>query len=88
MLAIANEHMNVIVGDPKVLALLIGTGVAFGVYLFGCSPATFGLAPGMHKPRCRLSIRGGSGGETTCGAIVWGARLEKTLHPGALGPYS
>ena len=30
MLAIANERMNVSVGDPKVRALLIGTGEAFG----------------------------------------------------------
>ncbi len=37
MLAIANERMNVSVGDPEVRTLLIGTGVAFGVYLFGCS---------------------------------------------------
>jgi hypothetical protein len=88
MLAIANERMNVSVGDPEVRALLIGTGVAFGVYLFGCSPAAFDLAPGTHRPRRRLSTRRGSGGETTGGAIVWAAGLEKTLHRGALGPSS
>ena len=32
MRAIANERMHVSVGDPKVRALLIGTGVAFGEY--------------------------------------------------------
>ena len=88
MLAIANERMHVSVGDPAVRALLIGTGVAFGVYLFGCSPAAFDLAPGTHRPRRRLSTRRGSGGETTGGAIVWAAGLEQTLHRGALGPSS
>src|SRR5260221_1993301 len=88
MLAIANERMNVSVGDPEVRALLIGTGVAFGVDLFGCCPAAFDLAPGTHRPRRRLSTRRGSGGETTGGAIVWAAGLEKTLHRGALGPSS
>ncbi len=41
MLAIANERMNVSVGDPKVRALLIGTGVAFGEYASGVLLADF-----------------------------------------------
>jgi hypothetical protein len=46
MLAIANQRMNVSVGDPAVGALRIGTGEAFGVHPLGGSPSAFHLTPG------------------------------------------
>src|SRR6266516_3210944 len=89
MLAIPNQSVDVSVGDSKVRALLVGTGEAFGVYPLGCSPAAFHLTPGVHRQRCRLSTRRGSGGQTTGGAVVWGARFEQTVEPGAsLGSFS
>ena len=86
MLAIANQGMNVGIGDPEVRARLVGTSEALGVYSLRCSPAAFDLAPGAHRSRCWLYTRRGSGGETTGGAIVWAARLEQTVERGALGP--
>ena len=49
MLAIANQRMDVSVGDPEVQALLVGTGEALGVHPLGCSPAAFHLTPGTHS---------------------------------------
>jgi len=46
MLAIANERMNVSIGDAEVWALVIGTGIALGVHALGGSPAAFHLTPG------------------------------------------
>ena len=71
MFAISDERVNVSIGDPEVRALLIGTGEARGVDAFGGSPSAFHLTPGAH--RRWLHIRGGSGGVTTGGAILWGA---------------
>ena len=86
MLAIANERMNVSVGDPEVRALLIGTGEALRVYAFGSSAPAFDLAPGAHRRRAH-NRRVGTG-EVTGEAIVWGAGFEQTLHRGARGPSS
>ena len=49
MLAIANERMNVCIGDAAGCALLIGTGEAFGVDSLGRVSATFDLAPGTYR---------------------------------------
>src|SRR5260221_12013390 len=88
MLAIANQRVDVSLGDAEVRALLIGTGEAFGGYALGCSPSAFYLTPGTHRRRSWPSIRRGSGAETTGRAIVWAARLEQTVEPAALGPSS
>jgi hypothetical protein len=79
MLAIPNERMDLSISIAEVEALLVGTGEAFGGYpLRGSSPA-FHLAPGEHRSRCWSSTRRGSGGQTTGGAILWGAGLEQTV---------
>src|SRR5215469_3426071 len=88
MLAIANERMNVSIGDAEVGALVIGTGIALGVHALGCSPAAFHLTPGAHSWRCLRYDQRGRGGETTGGAVVWGARLEQTVELGAHLRYS
>ena len=88
MLAIANQGMNVGIGDAEVRALLVGTSEALGVYSLRCSPTAFDLTPGAYRSRCWLHARRGSGDETTGGAIVWAARLEQTVEHGALGPSS
>ena len=49
MLAIADQRVDVSISDAEVRALRIGTGVARGVYAFGCSPPAFHLAPGTHR---------------------------------------
>ena len=46
MLAIANQRMNLSIGNAEVQALLVGTGVTLGVDALGCSPAAFDLAKG------------------------------------------
>jgi hypothetical protein len=63
-------------------------GFSVGVYPLGCSPAAFHLMPGSHRHRRWPSTRRGSRGETTGGAIVWGAGLEETLDCGVDGPAS
>ena len=88
MHAIANQRMNVSVGDPEVLALLIETGEAFGGYPLGGSPTAFRLTPGAYVRSRWPCTRRGRGAETTGGAIVWAAGLEQTLQRGALGPSS
>ncbi len=88
MLAIADEGMDVSLGDAEVQALLVGSGVALGVHALGGSPSAFHLRPGTRRHRRRLSSRRGSGGETTGGAIVWGAGLQQTVERAALGPSS
>ena len=88
MLAIPDQRVDVSIGDAEVRALLVGTGEACGVHAFGGSPAAFDLAPGAHRQRRWPSTRRGSGGETTGGAIVWGAGLEQTVERVALGPSS
>ena len=77
MLAIANQRMNVSVGDAEVGALLVGTGEALGVHALGGSPAAFHLTPGTYRRRRWPSTRRGSGGETTGGAIVWERGLSR-----------
>ena len=88
MLAIANQRVDLGIGDPAIRALRVGTGKALGVHALGCSSAAFDLAPGAYRPRRWLFTRRGSGGETTGGAIVWAAGLEQTVEPAALGPSS
>src|SRR5262249_46389648 len=85
MLAISDKGLDPIIGDAEVGALLIGTGEAFSGYPLRCSPPALHLRPGAYRSRRRLSTRGGSGGEETDRAILWGAWLEQTLEPGALG---
>ncbi|HEX6483880.1 MAG TPA: hypothetical protein VF043_33955 [Ktedonobacteraceae bacterium] len=76
--------MELSVDVPEVGALPVGTGEAFGIYPFGGSPPAFDLAPRTQRRwPCR---RRGSGGATTGGAIIWGAGLEQTGEPAALGP--
>ena len=70
MLAIANQRVDLGIGDPAIRALRVGTGKALGVHALGCSSAAFDLAPGAYRPRRWLFTRRGSGGETTGGAIV------------------
>ena len=76
MLAIADERVDLSIGVPEVRALLIGTGETLGVDPFGCSPTAFHLTPGAYRRRGRFHAWRG---ETTHGAIKWGARLEKTV---------
>jgi len=79
MLAIANEGVDLGIGDPEVPALRVGTGVAFGVYPFGCSPSAFDLAPGSYRCTCRSYTRRVGTAESTGGAVIWGAWLQETL---------
>ena len=88
MLAIADEGVDLSIGIPEVLALLVGTGVPLGVDSLGCSPPAFDLAPGSHRSRCWPSSRRGMGGASAGGAIVWTAGLEQTMERAALSPAS
>jgi hypothetical protein len=88
MFAIANQCMNMSIGNAEVQALLVGTGVTLGVDSLRCSPVAFDLAPGTYCCwRCPYSRRG-RGGETTGGAIVWASWLQEALERGALGSSS
>jgi len=73
MLPIPDESMDGSICDPEVRALLIGTGKAFGGYPLGCSSSAFHLTPGTYWCTGRSHTGGGSGGETTGGAVKWGA---------------
>ena len=79
MLAIANESMNVSIGDAEVWALLVGTSEPLGVYAFGGSSAAFDLAPRAHRRRCRSHNGQVGAGEATGGTVKWGAWLEEKL---------
>ncbi len=79
MLAIADEGMDVSIGDCEVRTLLIGTGEAFGGYPLRRSPPAFHLTPGAYWRRGRSHSRGT---EATDGAIKGGAGLEKTVQRG------
>ena len=79
MLAIANQHMNVSVCNPKGGTLVVGTGEAFCVHALGCSPAAFDLAPGTRHPEApaRHPMRQGRrvdrwGNRLGCGASADG----------------
>ncbi len=63
MFAIANQRMHVSIGDAEVLALLIGTGIAFSVDPLGRSPAAFPLTPGTRHPQAQVpqQTSGGKG---------------------------
>jgi hypothetical protein len=78
MLAILDERMPVCVSDAAVRALLIGTSETLGIDAFGYTSPAFDLAPGAYWSR--PSSRQGSGGMSTDGAIVGGARLEQTME--------
>jgi hypothetical protein len=75
--------VDLIIGDAKVEARSVGTGEACGVHTLGSSPPAFDLSPGTYRSMRWLSSRRGRGGKTTGGAVVWAARLEQTLEPGA-----
>jgi len=83
MLAIADQCVNVRIGDAEVGALLIGTGIAVGVDPLGRAPAAFDLTPGTHRQSRRLSTRRGCGGETTSRTVVWAARHKLSGVPAA-----
>jgi hypothetical protein len=72
MLAIANQRMNVSIGDAAVQTLVVRTGEALGLYPLGCSSAAFHLTPGTRLPQeqvSQLRSRGGrSGNQVGCGA--------------------
>ena len=85
MLAITDQGMDLSIGDPEVRALLVGTSEPLGVDAFGCSPSAFHLRPGRRSSRRWPSSRRGRGGETTGGAIVWGAGLQQIVKGAALG---
>jgi hypothetical protein len=53
MFAIADESMDVGIGDPKVQTLLIWTGEALLISPFGSSTSAFDLAPGSYRQRRR-----------------------------------
>jgi hypothetical protein len=78
MLTIANQCVDLGIGDPAVGALRVGTGVALSIHPLGCSPPAFHLAPRSHWSRRWPATQRGSGGETTGGAIVWAAGLQET----------
>ena len=73
MLAIADQRVDLSIGDPEIRTLRVGTGETLRVYALGSSSPAFHLAPGPHRQRRRSSTRRGSGGETASGAIVWAA---------------
>ncbi len=83
MLAIADQRVDVRIGDSKVQALRVGTSESFSVDAFGGSPPTFYLTPGVYRTRNWPCTQRGSGGEMTEGTIVWGAWLQQTVHRGA-----
>src|SRR5947209_7308970 len=70
MLAIANQRVDVSIGDAAVEAPSVGTSEALGVHALGSSPTAFHLTPGTHRQWRWPSTRRGSGGESTGGAIV------------------
>jgi hypothetical protein len=74
MLAIPDERMDVGVSDPEVQTLLIGTGETLGIDAFGGTSPAFDLAPGAYWSRYWSCTQRGSGGMSTDGAIVGGAR--------------
>jgi hypothetical protein len=78
MFAIPNERMEGSVGVAEVHALRVGTSKPLGAYALGGSPSAFHLSPGTYRSKRRPCTQGGSGGETTDRAIVWGAWLEQT----------
>jgi hypothetical protein len=86
MLAIADQGVDVRIGDPEVRALRVGTSKPLGVSALGGSPSAFHLRPGTHRSKRRPCTRRGRGGESTGGAIVWAAGLEQTGEHSALGP--
>jgi len=88
MPAIPDQRMHVCIGDAKVGTRSVGTGEVLGVHTFRGSSAAFDLAPGTHRQMRWPSTQRGSGGETTGGAIVWGAGLEVSVERVALGPSS
>jgi hypothetical protein len=89
MLAIANQGMNVGIGDPEVRTLLVGTSEALGVYSLRCSPPAFELAPVARHPQVlaphptrqwrRDDRRGNRLGSEA---------MPQTVERGALGPSS
>ena len=85
MLAVADQSVNVRIGDAEVGALLIGTGIAFGVDPLGRASAAFDLAPGTHRGRHRFYIKRVGAREATGGAIVWAAGHKQAEERAALG---
>jgi len=79
MLAVPDQRMEVSIRVAKVLALRVRTSKALGVDAFGGSPSAFHLRPGPDRSRDWSCTQRGSGGESTGGAIVWGAGLEQTV---------
>jgi hypothetical protein len=88
MLAIANESVDLGIGDPAIGALLVGTGKTRGVHALGGSPAAFPLMPGAYMDRSWPSNRQRNRGEAAGRAIIWSAGLEKTVERAALGSSS
>ncbi len=86
MFAVANQRMSVRVCHTEVGALVVGTGVAFGVDPLGGSSSTFHLAPGPHRPRGRSHNSRVGAREATGGAVQRGSWLKEALGCGADGP--
>lgn len=86
MLAIPNQGMDMSIGDPKVQALLVGTGEALGVHPLGGSPAAFQFTPGSHQRRGRLHKRRVSVGQATGGAVKWVRGLRSRWTVVCLAP--
>src|SRR5260221_18045 len=80
MLAVPDQCMEGSVCDPEVQTLLIGTSETFGIDPLGGSPSAFHLTPGAYWSRYWSCTQRGSGGMSTDGAIVGGARLEQTME--------
>jgi len=76
MRAIAHQSMDGSICDPEVRTLVVGTSEASSRYGLGGSPPAFDLAPGSHRRRGWFRVWRG---ETTDGAIKWGAGLEETV---------
>ena len=88
MRAIADQRVDVSIGDAAVRALVVGTSEPLGVDVSGCSPPAFYLAPGAHRSWRWPSTQRRRGAETTGRAIFGGAGLEQTVERAALGPSS
>jgi hypothetical protein len=83
LLAIANQRVDVSIGDPEVRTLLVGTSEARGGYALGGSSAAFHLTPGAYWCTGGSHIRRRRAGETAGRTVQWRAWLEQTVHPGA-----
>jgi hypothetical protein len=81
--AVADQGMNLRVGNPKVGTAAVGAGEALSGNPFRRATAAFDLAPWCHRRRDGWRWRGRV--PTAGRAVVWGARLKEPLNRGCDG---